>query len=81
MKLYAWISDPHEGEPEEYPMSFAHPTLGALAMFSTHKSLVTSEQMRQIAQLHAAENRCRVRLVEADVVSTIDIIEGAGVAQ
>lgn len=76
MKLYAWISDPHEGEPEAYPLSFVHPELGVLALFSTHRLLVESEQMRSIAERHARDKGVRVRLVEAEVSDTIDIIEG-----
>ena len=78
MKLYAWMSDPHEGEPEPYPMSFVHPLLGVMAMYSTRKDLMTSESIRTIAHDHAVKHQTTVRLVEADVVDTIDVIRGNG---
>jgi hypothetical protein len=76
MKVYAWISDPHEGEPEPYPMSFVHPDLGVMAMYSTRRDLVESEAMRAVAEAHAKENHCTVRLVSATVDDTIDMITG-----
>lgn len=76
MRVYAWISDPHEGEPEPYPMSFVHPTLGVMAMYSTHRDLAESEGMRAVAEAHAKENKCNVRLVAATVDETLDVISG-----
>lgn len=78
MRIYAWISDPHDGENEPYPMAFVHPSLGVMTMFSTHRRLVESDQMREIAAVHAQEHGCRVRLVEAEIVDTIDIIDPNG---
>lgn len=78
MKLYAWISDAHDGQPEPYPLAFEHPTLGTLALFSTRRAVAESEGMRTIAEHHAREHKCGVRLVEAEVVDTLDWIEGEG---
>lgn len=75
-KLYAWLCDPHEGEPEQYPMSFVHPVLGVMAMFSTHRDLMDSKMMRDIAQEHANEKHTTVRLVAADITDELDSVDG-----
>lgn len=82
MKVYAWISDPHEGEPEPYPMAFVHPELGVMAMYSTHRALAESDGMRVVAEAHAKEHKCTVRLVAATVDETLDVITGIpGISQ
>lgn len=75
-KLYAWLSDPHDGEPQQYPMSFIHPELGVMALFSTHRELIDTPQVRAICQHHAEQHQTTVRLVEADLTGELDSISG-----
>jgi len=75
-KLYAWLSDSHEGEPTQYPLSFVHPDLGVMAMFSTHRELIDTPVIRAICQAHATENKTTVRLVEADITDELDSVSG-----
>lgn len=75
-KLYAWLCDPHEGEPEQYPLSYVHPILGVMVLYSTRRELIDTPQMRDICRKHAAENGTVVRLVVADITDELDSIGG-----
>ncbi len=81
MKLYAWMSDPHEGQPKQYPIGALvageHGTV-IFALVSSVRTTLENEKMRFIAEKHASVHGVTVRFVSATIDDTLDIIEPGG---
>lgn len=75
-KLYAWLSSPHDGEKDEYPVAIETARLGVVAAFSTRRDLLDTDQWRSIAAEHARVTGADVRLVEADITDTLEVVHG-----
>lgn len=80
MKVYAWLSGPHEGEPDTYPLAVEAPGLGVLVGYSTRRDLVDTDNWRYIAGEHARQTGAEVKLVECTVTDTLEVIHGHGMA-